>query len=304
MHEITRTIAAVKRLAEAGKRGVLITVVAARGSTYRRAGARAVISEDGEITGAISGGCLERDIAERIKSWLDDPHPTLMAYDTTNNGDIVFGLGLGCRGELDVCVEPFDARRLPRLVTDFHWNGREPVTWTTSHEGREVLVEVIRPERALVVFGGGGDVGPVARLAQQVGWRVSVIAPKDVHPEEVHEKVDLSAFDAAVIMTHNFLHDVALLSALLPSPIPYIGLLGPKSRGEELLAEIDSVPAEQLAKLHSPIGLDLGAETPEEIALSIVAEIQSALADRSAQPLRVIAGAIHARDGVRVNAAQ
>ncbi len=304
MHEITRTIAAVKRLADAGKRGVLITVVAARGSTYRRPGARAVISEEGEITGAISGGCLERDIAERIKSWLDDPRPTFMVYDTTNNGDVVFGLGLGCRGELDVYVEPFDARRLPRLVTDFRWNRREPVVWTTSHEGRELLVEVIRPERALVVFGGGGDVDPVARLAQQVGWRVSVIAPKDVHPEEVRERIDLSAFDAAVIMTHHFLHDVALLSAVLPSPIPYVGLLGPKSRGEEVLAEVGSVPADQLAKLHSPIGLDLGAETPEEIALSVVAEIQGALAGRSAQPLRGVTGAIHARDGVRANAAQ
>src|SRR5512142_2699968 len=169
MHEITRTIAAVKRLADAGKRGVLITVVAAHGSTYRRPGARAVISEDGEITGAISGGCLERDIAERIKKFLDDPKPTFMSYDTTNNGDIVFGLGLGCRGALDVHVEPFDAKHLPRLVTDFKWNGREPVVWTTSHEGRELLVEVIRPERAVVIFGGGGDVGPVARPAQQVG---------------------------------------------------------------------------------------------------------------------------------------
>lgn len=295
MHEITRTIAAVKRLAEAGKRGVLITVVAAHGSTYRRAGARAVISEDGEITGAISGGCIERDIAERIKKLLDDPKPAVMAYDTTNNGDIVFGLGLGCRGVLDVYVEPFDSKRLPRLATEFKWNGREPVVWTTTHDGREVLVEEIRPERAVVVFGGGGDVGPVARLAQQVGWRVSVVAPKDVHPEEVKEKVDLHNFDAAVVMTHNFLHDVALLTALLPSPVPYVGLLGPKARKDELLVEIGSVPPDQLAKLHSPIGLDLGAETPEEIALSIVAEIQAVLVGRSARHLREIDAAIHTR---------
>ncbi len=144
----------------------------------------------------------------------------------------------------------------------------------------------------------------MARLAQQVGWRVSVIAPKDVHPEEVHEKVDLHAFDAAVIMTHNFLHDVALLTAVLPSSIPYVGLLGPKSRGEELLAQIGSMPADQLAKLHSPIGLDLGAETPDEIALSIIAEIQGALNSRSAHSLREIQGAIHARDNAAVNVAR
>lgn len=298
MHEITRTIAAVKRLLEEGKGGVLITVVATRGSTYRRPGARVVISEEGEITGAISGGCLERDVVERVRSWIADPRPRLLTYDSTNTADVVFGMGLGCRGEIDVVAEPFDATHRPQLLS-FRWNGREPVVWPTLHEGRELLVEVIRPEHAIVIFGGGQDVEPVARMSQQVGWRAIVIAPKDVHPEEVQEKVDLSAFDAAVVMTHNFLHDLALLTVLLPSALPYVGLLGPKSRGDELLAQIGDIPAEQRAKLHSPIGLDLGAETPDEIALSIVAEIQSALSDHTARPLREVDGPIHTRDGVK-----
>jgi xanthine/CO dehydrogenase XdhC/CoxF family maturation factor len=297
MHEITKTIAAVKRLLEEGKGGVLVTVVATRGSTYRRRGARVVISEEGEITGAISGGCLERDVAERVKSWIADPTPRLLTYDSTNTNDVVFGMGLGCRGEIEVLVEPFDPAHPPQLLS-FRWNGRQPVVWPTKHEGRELLVEVIRPEHAIAIFGGGPDVEPVARLSQQVGWRAVVIAAKDVHPEEVREKVDLSAFDAAVVMTHNFLHDLALLSVLLPSAVPYVGLLGPKSRGEELLAQIGDIPAEQRARLHSPIGLDLGAETPDEIALSIVAEIQGVLSRHSARPLREVDGPIHARDGV------
>lgn len=297
MHEITRTIAAVKRLLEQGKGGVLITVVATRGSTYRRRGARVVISEEGEITGAISGGCLERDVVERVRSWIADPTPRLLTYDSTNAADIVFGMGLGCRGEIDVLAEPFDRAHLPQLLS-FRWNGREPVVWPTRLEGRELLVEVIRPEHTIAIFGGGPDVEPVARLSQQIGWRAVVIAPKDVHPEEVREKVDLSAFDAAVVMTHNFLHDLALLSVLLPSAVPYVGLLGPKSRGDELLEQIGDIPAEQRARLHSPIGLDLGAETPDEIALSIVAEIQGALSRHTARPLREVDGPIHARDGV------
>lgn len=290
MHEIDKTLAAVRRVAEEGKRGILVTIVGTRGSTYRRAGARAVIAEDGRSFGTLSGGCLERDLAERARVWLDDPKPRLFTYDTTKTTDVVFGLGLGCRGVIDVLVEPFDAQRLPRLAREFRWNGREPVVWTTALDGRELMVEAIRPERAIAIFGGGADVEPVARLAEQLGWRAAVISPKDMHPEQVKERVDLGAFDAAVIMTHHFLHDLALLAAILPSPIPYVGLLGPKSRGEELLAQAGAAPSE---RVHNPVGLDLGGETPEEIALAIVAEIQAVLNRRDGKPLRDLDGPIH-----------
>ena len=294
MHEITRTIAAARSIMDAGSRGVLATVIATNGSTYRRAGARAVIGEDGESFGTISGGCLERDLAERVAIWLSEFKPRIIHYDSSKMTDLVFGLGLGCRGEIDLFIEPFDAAHPPRLVTQFQWRGREPVVWTTTHEGRELLVEIIHPERAVAIFGGGADVEPVAHLAHHAGMLAAVIAPKDVHPEEVPDKIDLAAFDAAIVMTHNFLHDLALLAALLPSPIPYVGLLGPQSRGRELLWQLGTVPDHWLDKLHSPIGLDLGGETPEEIALSIVAEVQAALNRRSGQPLRELNGPIHA----------
>jgi xanthine/CO dehydrogenase XdhC/CoxF family maturation factor len=290
MHEIDKTITAIRRVLDEGKRGILVTVVATRGSTYRRPGARAVISEEGESFGTLSGGCLERDLAERAQAWLADSRPRLFTYDSTRNSDVVFGLGLGCRGEIVALVEPFAPGRPPRLATDFRWNGREPVMWTTTLDGRELLVEAIRPERAIAIFGGGNDVEPVARIAEQIGWRTAVISPKDMHPESVKERVDLGAFDAAVIMTHTFLHDLALLAAVLPSPIPYVGLLGPKTRGDELLAQLGDVPSE---RLHSPVGLDLGSETPEEIALSIVAEIQAVLNQRDAKSLRALGHPIH-----------
>jgi xanthine dehydrogenase accessory factor len=168
------------------------------------------------------------------------------------------------------------------------------VPWRTALEGRELLFEEIRPDRSIAIFGGGNDVEPVARIAEQIGWRAAVISPKDMHPEVVKERVDLGAFDAAVIMTHTFLHDLALLAAVLPSPIPFVGLLGPKSRGEELLSQLGEVPPEQRARLHSPVGLDLGGETPEEIALAIVAEIQAALHQRDAKSLRELDRPIHA----------
>lgn len=278
MHEIDAIIDAAKKI----PRGVIVTVVATHGSTYRRAGARAVISEDGRAYGAISGGCLERDLAERIRPWLDEFVPRLVTYDSTRADDVIFGLGLGCRGIVELLVEPFDSARPPRLVTDFRWNGRAPITWTTTLPNGHELVELIQPQRAIAIFGGGLDTEPVAQLAHAIGWSADVIAPR--------KSIDFNAYDAAIVMTHNFMLDVELLRALLPSPIAYIGLLGPRARGDELLAEVGASRDE---RIHSPIGLDLGAETPAEIALSIVAEVQAVLARRSAKSLREIDGPIH-----------
>ena len=277
MHEIDRILDAIRST----PRGVVVTVIRTEGSTYRRPGARAVVGEDGRATGAISGGCLERDLAERIRPWLDDMQPRVVTYDSTRSDDLVFGLGLGCRGIVDLLVEPFDAERPVRLLA-FQWNGREPVEWTTTLPDGEVLVELIAPQRALLVFGGGADVPPVLAAAQLTGWRADATTTRDA--------IDVAAYDAAVVMTHNYPRDVEILRALLASPIRYIGLLGPRSRGDELLAEVG---ATRDSRIYSPVGLDLGAETPEEIALSIVAEIQAVLNGRSGGALRDLDAPIH-----------
>jgi len=282
MHEIDRIIATCRALIDDGKRGVIVTVVRTEGSTYRRAGARTLIAEDATITGAISGGCLEHDLAERMTQWLASMTPRLITYDSTQPDDIIFGLGLGCRGILDLLIEPFDAIHPPRLVTLFQWNGREPVEWTTALPNGEVMIEILRPPRIIAIFGNGADADPVAQLAQSVGWDVQVIKPR-------HE-FNANDFDAAVVMTHNFARDAEILAQLLPSAMPYIGLLGPRSRGDQLLAEIG---ATREARLHNPIGLDLGGETPEQIALAIVAEMQSVFERRSAKPLRELGAPIH-----------
>lgn len=281
MHELDRIIAACRRIVDDGGRGVVVTIIRTEGSTYRRAGARVVIAESGEAAGAISGGCLERDLAERIRPWLTEMQPRVVRYDSTRSDDLVFGLGLGCRGVLDLLVEPFDAEHPPALL-QFQWNGREPVEWTTHLPDGDSLVEIVRPQRAIVIFGAGLDVPPLVACATQLGWQADVVTTR--------EPVDLNAYDAAVLMTHNFLRDAEILPRLLASPIRYIGLLGPRSRGDELLADAG---ASRDARIHSPVGLDLGAETPEEIAISIVAEIQAALSRRSAAPLRELDAPIH-----------
>ena len=265
MNELQKLHAAAQAIVASGRRGLVLTVVGTRGSTYRRTGARVVVGEDGALCGAISGGCLERDVVERFKAWAGDFTPRVITYDSSRSDDIVFGLGLGCRGELDILVEPFDAEHPPQLP--------EPVI------------------RRVAVFGGGPDAEPVVAMANAVGFTVDHLRPRDVHPEQVAAQVDLTAYEAAIVMTHNYLYDLALLRALLASPMRYIGLLGPKQRGEELLTELGGVRDE---RIHNPIGLDLGGETPEEIALSIVAELQTVLNGRSGRHLRESAEAIHA----------
>jgi len=276
MHELERIAKAVQGTLDRGLRGLLVTVIGTRGSTYRRAGARAVIREDGEIAGAISGGCMERDIAERARTWLDGG-ARVITYDSSRADDVVFGMGLGCRGEVELLIEPFGPSNPPRLPMP-------GCVFTIAIEGHEPFVEVIPPQRSIVIFGNGADTTPVAELVRAVGWRVVITRDADSA---------LEGCDAAVVMTHNFMLDEAILRRLLPTTIPYIGLLGPRTRGNDLMASIGAGPSDR-TRVHSPIGLDLGAETPEEIALSIVAEMQAVFSGRPARPLSESPEPIHA----------
>ena len=282
MSELTDVLGAIESLSARGEKLALATIVAVRGSTYRRPGARSVIGEDGSVAGAISGGCVERDIALRAKAWVADFAPRKVTYDSSSSEDIVFGLGLGCRGKIDMLVQPFDAEHPPRLPPV---PGHEAVSWTTTFEGRVVLEERVEPQRSLAIFGRGPDTEPVAAVANAIGWEAEIIRSWD--------QPRLGGFHAVVIMTHNFLHDVALVHAAFESQAQYIGLLGPKSRGAEILTQIGDVTPEMRSRLHSPIGLDLGGDSPEAIALSIVSEIQSVFHAASGDPLREKDGPIH-----------
>ncbi|HEY2323413.1 MAG TPA: XdhC family protein [Thermoanaerobaculia bacterium] len=273
-HEIDRLLDAVR----SAERGILVTLVRTTGSTYRRPGARAVITEGGGACGLVSGGCIERDLRERMAEWMSGFTPRLVTYDSTTDADLVFGSGLGCRGTLELLVEPFDSAHPPAIAA-FQWNGREPVVWTTRHGDRELLVEVIRPPRTIGVFGNGADVEPVIAIAERLGFNVA--------------RAFQPALEAAIVMTHNFLKDAELLEMLLPLPIPYIGVLGPKQRGAELVAHLSDEARAQAHRLRSPIGLDLGGDTPEEVALSVIAEVQAVLNGRDGRALQEREAPIH-----------
>ena len=178
-----------------------------------------------------------------------------------------------------------------------------------------VLVEAVTPPVPLTIFGAADDAVPVAQLAKSIGWHVTVIDARPAYatPERfptadaVHclrpeallasPHIVLPPDALVMIMTHNFTHDRALLGVLLGRTLRYLGILGPKSRTQRLLDELaDSglvFSGEKLAHLHGPAGLDIGAETPEEIAVSIIGEMQAVLAQRHGGALRDRTAPIH-----------
>jgi xanthine dehydrogenase accessory factor len=232
--------------------GILATVWRVDGQLEARAGSRLLLSRSGRV-------------------WNDIGHPQLAAR---------------------IDADARQALRTGRPATQIY---RLPAGQA------EVFLELLRPSVSLVLFGGGHDAVPLVRLAGELGWRVTVVDGRPAaasrgkfpqadavvlcRPEQVREQVRLDQDTVAVVMTHNHLTDRRLLELLLPSPVRYLGLLGPKSRSERLLRELcqAGLPATeaQLARLHAPVGLDLGAETPEEIALAILAEIQTVIAGRA-----------------------
>jgi xanthine dehydrogenase accessory factor len=174
----------------------------------------------------------------------------------------------------------------------------------------EVFFEVIRPAQSLVIFGAGPDVAPLVAIGRTLGWHVTVVMSHGTAGSadrfKLADRVALGTEDdalggieiepeaAVVLMTHNYARDLLILPRLMSNPTRYIGLLGPRKRGEQLIA--DCGPWD-MRRVHSPVGLDLGGETPEGIALSIAAEIQTVLFARDATPLRDRPGPIYADRG-------
>jgi len=331
MREIGDLIAAWGALPP-NSEAVLATVVATSGSTYRRAGARMLLSRNSWLAGSISGGCLEGDVVRTAWEKTENG-PALVTYDATSDEDIVWGFGLGCNGVVQVLLERLPADGGPiRLLKECHESRRPCVLATVVSEGssfgahfkfneevgriewREidgqlVLLEPILPPRSVTIFGAGHDAVPLVLASKALGWHVTVIdwrpayARVDRFPsaDALHllrpEATGSLSFDsgsAIVVMTHNYLSDQEILRHVLTSPAGYVGLLGPRRRTDRLLSELGSeIRASDLQKLRSPIGLDIGADEPDEIALAIVAEIQAFFTGREAKPLHGLSEPLH-----------
>jgi len=304
-----------------GERTVLARIASVEGSHYRRAGARMVLTETGGSAGAISGGCLESDLVRRIPEICAAGRPVEIVYDMTSEDDVVWGLGLGCNGRVTVAVSPVDASLAGALDAAA---ARHATGLSARLPGED---DEIEPPPALLLGGAGRDAAPLARLARALGWSVTVDAPRlsDTSRRRFAKGVSFAGREDplslrrpvfAVVMTHNFLDDLDLLERLA-SPrartsaersLVYLGILGPRARTARLLGAVGESRARLPERIHSPAGLDIGAETPEEIALAILAEMQAVRRDRGGGFLseRTAAGEpIHARgDRVCRGAAQ
>jgi xanthine dehydrogenase accessory factor len=380
MKEIRDIIRAFDIAQREGKRSALATVVHVEGSSYRRPGARMLVTDDGQLTGAISGGCLEGDALRKALFAINQQQNKLVTYDTMNEDDVHFGVQLGCNGIVHILFEPIDdakeyhAIRLLReligerrdavLLTLFSLDRSAEQAGTTllytegragtelsgewagtglSGEWQEVVmtdvreayagkvsalkeylrggvlyrgfVEFVEPPPAVVVAGAGNDVVPLVALMAMLGWHVTVVDGRPhyatsrrfskadrvivARPEQVPDALATDPQTLFLLMTHNYNYDLVLLKQLITKGSRYIGILGPRKKLERMLCDMQEegirLLPEQLASIHSPVGLDIGAETAEEIAVSIVAEIKKILGGRSGGALKDKQDPIHGR---------
>ena len=372
MKEIRDIIKAFDEAQKLGKQTALATVVHVEGSSYRRPGARMLIEDDGLLTGAISGGCLEGDALRKALLVMTEKRSRLVTYDTMDDDDAKFGVGLGCNGIIQVLIEPIDIanpnnpiqylkavnekRQKAILITLFSLQDKKDPQYGTclllkedgniiDHapalkdlliaDANEALInqnssfknyisndhnitafiEVIKPPLSVIIIGAGNDVIPVVDMADILGWETTVVdgranyAKKErfisacqvlvSKPEQVLEQIEIDEHTVFVLMTHNYNYDMAMLKRLLQKNISYIGMLGPKKKRERMLNELKDegliFTEQQLSVLHSPVGLDIGAETSEEIAISILAEIKALFAGKDVQSLRSLKEVIHPR---------
>ncbi|MEQ8364690.1 MAG: XdhC family protein [Cyclobacteriaceae bacterium] len=201
------------------------------------------------------------------------------------------------------------------LKNVFSSHRSEAKRYTLANEF-DVFLELVQPTISVILFGGGFDARPVSQLAKSLGWEVNVtdecvahIAPIFFPTADklamcdrkfIDRDFKITPYTACVLMSHNYEYDRDVLKTLLQSETPYIGILGPRKRfdkmSEEFLAEGIQIDNEMLSRIHSPIGLDIGAEAPDEIAVAIIAEIQSKFSHRSGGFLKYRNGPIHQRD--------
>ncbi len=176
---------------------------------------------------------------------------------------------------------------------------------TTDNQKLKVLIEFIRPETKLIIVGDNYDVSALVGIADELGWECHIIGrkkkiskktfkiAKSVHEYEAFGEVVLDTYSAVVLMTHDYNWDKKILPQVIDKGVPYIGMLGPKKRMLKMQAELNLGELEDISHFHSPVGLDIGAESPEEIALAIVAEIVATFRERSGRSLKYKEGVIH-----------
>ena len=323
----------IVRLWREGGAAVLVTLVRAAGSSYRRPGARLLLGTKGTYAGTISGGCLEAEVIRKA-AWMVRDGAAVERYSTMFDDTAEVPFGLGCGGVIDLLVEPAGTPEFEALMNAMERSlAGEPsvvVTWLPGegrslrrvvlregavvfaseglaekklacaaglHAGEEYegryVEELVAPQR-LFVLGAGDDAKPLVSMAALLGWSTIVAdgraqlakAERFTEAERVVALADagvaglgIRAEDAVVVMTHSYEQDREMLTALLPVAPRYLGLLGARHRSSLLVSEAAAKlgwdVAQCCARIFAPVGMDLGGDGAEAIALSVMAEAQA-----------------------------
>ena len=300
----------LKRWRERGDAKVAVaTVVATRGSAPRPIGSKLAISEHGELAGSVSGGCVENEVYEEAQQVLAGGSPRLLSYGISD--EQAWSVGLPCGGEIDVFVEEATLRELQELAERIERGERFSRTTVLGDDGRE-FVEEFGPPPHLLVFGAVDTAEALCKAAKELGWRTIVADPRGKFatreripsadellvewPEDVLARARPDAHTAVVVLTHEDRFDIPALIGALRSDAFYVGALGARRnqarRRERLLEE--GLSEEEIDRISGPVGLDIGAESPAETAISILAEILARRAGRSGGSLKESQGRIHA----------
>lgn len=301
-----------------GAPAVLAVVMAREGSTYAQAGAVALFGADGAQQGWLSGGCLEPEIARSAADVAATGTPAWMEIDTRDDEDLLSGSAVGCRGRLHLALLPLLALPGIEALAQAWLQRRGALTLALQADGGIAAavagqalqwrlpwqaapgaapcsgqVQVPPPPR-VSVFGAGPETALLLPLLRQLGWMTTLVEQRPRWAAQAaladlalactptRALADCADSDAALVMHHHFELDREALDALAASAIPFLGLLGPARRREDLFRLLGPQQrAQLLPRLHSPIGLRLGGSGAEAIALSIAAQLQST---RAAQP--------------------
>ena len=256
--------AALAAALEKGEPVALVTITGSTGSTPQRVGAKMLVYEDGRTVGTIGGGCYENEAFWKARESIKSRKPVNLSFEL--NDDFAQETGLVCGGQMEVFIEPVEAS----------------------------------PE--LYVFGAGHVGHFVGKMAHEVGFKVHVVDDRekfanserfgpgiDVIVDDIPTWLDQHALPAttyAVVVTRGHRHDLETMRGLLRSPLRYLGLIGSKAKVKRIFDMLreEGVSPETLRPVHAPIGLDIGAITPQEIAVSIVAELIAVKHGKTAEP--------------------
>lgn len=293
---------------ESGRRVAVATLVDVQGSAPRTVGSSLAVADDGAVLGSLSGGCVDGAVHDRCRELLDGTAgPGLDAYD----GDGGLAPGLTCGGRVQVLVQllgPDAVEPLRRAAAGLD------ARLELRHDGRVVHVEQRPAAPRMLLAGATQEAAALCTLATAAGFRVTVVDPRPVFatkerfpdaaevvcawPQDHAAEAGLDERGVAVLLAHDERVDAPFLAAALALPLGFVGAMGSRrthARRVEALHEL-GVDDSALARLHSPVGLRLGATTPFDTAVSIYAEVVAARNGASGRPLRDDADPVHRED--------